>query len=526
VPVLRMPQDDSIGNVLGNLGTTLSTALNPMNQLRAQDIQQQIQQRNFEVNKARALDAANANAATVYGNANPHNLSPADLEVAKAQIRNGTYNASQTIDALKAAGTYASAQAAAGLIDANYPQWSEAERASAKSDILSGRKNLSEILTDRANAGINTNKANATIDATGAARDATTGPNAALAAEAAASGDAPAAGKLIAQGNEMTAPVISGPLTSPSVQTQIDQRRTQQAIAGTTPPAGQPVSAGLVPAQTAADVAKKTIEAQAAPRSPDQVVPTVAPTDVTTGQPVNVAPGAPPPPGVVSQQGSGPDTAAITASATAKTAADTGTKFRADDLTSDMESGRKANDMLRTVALMRMLAGEIDNDTPVGQLASGIANRIKDQFGITLNPSQSARNAFEQIGNQLISETRKDDGVLRVAGPELSFFGKTLPNARQDKASLGLALDQLETKARNLIDIGRLARTTYGKTNGAPDAAAYSDYSDRRDAILRPPTADQPAGTPATSPRMGSQPAPASPQRKWVVQPDGSMRLQ
>ena len=97
MPVLRMPTDNTLGDTLGNLGSSLAQALNPMNQIRAQDMLAQMRQREWEIRQKQMLDAANANAAAVYRNANPHNLSPADLEVAVAQIRNGQYNASQTI---------------------------------------------------------------------------------------------------------------------------------------------------------------------------------------------------------------------------------------------------------------------------------------------------------------------------------------------------------------------------------------------------------------------------------------------
>ena len=158
MPILRMPQDDTLGSTLGNLGQALANNLNPMNQLRGQELLQQMQQQRFDLQRQQQIDAANANAATVYQNANPHGLSDADLAATVAGIRNGTYNPTQTMDAIKAAGGYAANSAAADQLDAAASRMDARPAPSARGDILSGRKNLSEVETDFANAGIATNK--------------------------------------------------------------------------------------------------------------------------------------------------------------------------------------------------------------------------------------------------------------------------------------------------------------------------------------------------------------------------------
>jgi hypothetical protein len=283
-------------------------------------------------------------------------------------------------------------------------------------------------------------------------------------------------------------------------------------------------------------IVQKNLETQAAPRAPEQIVPAVPPVDVTTGAPI-VAPPTPPlgpdgqpvaaaplPSGGFGQAAQGPNTKAIEQSKSAATAADEGTKFRAADVTADMESGRKANDMLRTVALMRQYANLLDNNAPLGQLSMAFVQRVKDEFGVTLDPNQSARNAFEQLGNSLIAETHKDDGVLRVAGPELNFFARTLPNAQQDRPSLMRALDNLEIKARNLIAVGRKARDVYGATGGNVDAASYTGYTTARDKILAPPTLNQPIGAADTTPVTGGKKIVTPPKGVTILKqnPDGT----
>ena len=478
MPVLRMPADDTLGSTLGNLGASLSQALNPMNMIRAQDIQAQVQQRQWEIQHQQQLDAANANAAEVYGNANPHGLSPADLEVAKAQIRNGSYNASQTIDALKAAGGYAAAQATAGMIDAQHPEWSDAQRTSAKQQVLSG-KSLSEVEQGYATAANETNKATANIGATSAAQGATTGPNAALAGAAAAGGDETGASKLIAQGNELTAPVISGPLSDPNVQAQIDKRRTQQAVAGTTPPAGAPVSSGLAAPTAVADITQKNIVAQSAPRAPGQIVPAVPATDPLTGQPVAVAPGAAPPPGVISQKGAGPDTAATAATAAAEATGKAGSDYANTVLQGGIQEGQGAQTVLNDVHQLRYLASAMNSDGPMSQLQNKLADEMYQKFGLTLTPGQSAREVFNNYVAALMGSWRKDVGIQRLALPEIQLGQLSLPNANMSLDALNSALDFVQAKAQVSDQVGRKALQYWSDQSQPIEQRANAFLSDR-----------------------------------------------
>ena len=229
-----MPADTSLGDTLGNLGRSLAEGFNPLNQIRAQDMLAQMRQREWEIRQKQMLDAANANAAIVYRNANPHNLSPADLEVAVAQIRNGQYNASQTIEALKAAGGYQAAQAAAGLVDAQHPEWSPAQRASAKQQIIAG-KSLSEVEQSYATAANETNKATATIAGTNAA----TTP---AAKEAAAIGQPETATKLDTQEQTSHRAADHGALKRCDDATGDRPRTIERSIAGVPVTADAPVS--------------------------------------------------------------------------------------------------------------------------------------------------------------------------------------------------------------------------------------------------------------------------------------------
>ena len=514
MPFLRQEPDNTLGETLGNLGSALGNALNPMNQIRANDMMAQIQQRRWEILQQQRIDASNQNAATVFRNANPLGMDPASLEATATQIGQGKYDPSQWVTATTGLAKQRAAQAASDAVvsDPEVQSFSPAEQASVQSLVLNGTSLAdakSQVATERANA----NKTNATITATGAA----TSP---FAKEAAANNQPDVAVQIDTANNLENEPPITGPLGGADTQAQLDKRMIQRGVAKIPVTADMPISSGEAGNVAVKDITGKTIVAQAAPRAPDQIVPAVAPVDVLTGQPVG--PGATTP--GFQQTAQGPDTQAITQSKSAATAADEGTKFRATDIASDMESGRKANDMLRTVALMRQYSNLLGNDAPLGQLSMAFVQRVKDELGVTLDPSQSARNAFEQLGNSLIAETHKDDGVLRVAGPELSFFSRTLPNAQQDRPSLMRALDNLEIKARNLIAVGRKARDVYGATGGNVDAASYTGYTAARDKILAPPTIDQPVGTADKTKTSDTKttPPPAGP-RVWTKNADGTM---
>lgn len=480
-----------------------------------------MQQQRFELQRQQQLDAANANAAEVYGVANPHGLSPADLEVAKAQIRNGNYNASQTIDALKAAGGYAANQAAANMIDAAHPEWSGSQRASAKADILSGRKNLSEVETDFANAGITTNKSSATIDATNQARTAATSPNApanaALAAEAAANANPADAAKIIGQSKVLdqgAALPQNTPVNAPALTTL----STEQGIAGVpqTPPAQ---TAGP---RAVADITGKTIVAQAAPRAPTAVVPPVAPIDPLTGQPIVVAPGAMPPSGVFSQPAQGPDTQATAASAGAESAA----KSYGEDLTQAITDGGTALRLKTKLAQLRALSVIVDaGDT--GQAPVAVIKWLADHDIVVGNRAE-AYKAMDQILNTELPDLRKQMGIRFYAGPEIKAANKTIGSASLPPPVLNNIIANEEAAADIQIQKAYLAQQArYGQ--GA-DTISPRDYykqamtmdasiQDRTDALRKAYNAIGTETAPGAKPDGASLPAmkpdPANP-GKWL----------
>jgi hypothetical protein len=527
LPILRMPADTSLGDTLGNLGAQLTQAFNPLNQIRAQDMLAQVQQRQWEIQQQQRIDAANQNAATVYRNANPYGEDPASLEVSANAIASGHGDLNKSIDGVKAIGGWRANQTAGDLYAAAHANDLPPDQlASDVAQIRSGTKTASELASQRANAVLDTTKA---VNTVGAVNKATTP----FSREAAAIGQPETANKLDTQNTLLTAPVISGSLEDPNVQAQIDQRRTQQAIAGVTPPAGQPVSSGLAAPTAVADITQKNIVAQSAPGSPANVVRAVPAVDPLTGQPVTVAPGATPPPGVFSQPAQGPNTAATAATASAETGAKNVAKARNEDVQADIDTGKTSQNMLRNLATLRQYSYLLPNDSVIDQATATAMNAAFGDLGVTLTAGQSATNAFKAIASQMIADSRKDMGIQRLAGPEIQALATMLPNPKWDPQALGAVLDSFEGKARRGADVGALARKTLGRSSDAGVSQQdHSKYADARDAILgasMPDPSKPPSQTPQTPPVQAPPTLPAlkfDPKSNgWLhLQPDGSYR--
>ena len=528
-----MPADTSLGDTLGNLGRSLAEGFNPLNQIRAQDMLAQMRQRQWEIQQKQALDAANANAAIVYRNANPHNLSPADLEVAVAQIRNGQYNASQTIEALKAAGGYQAAQAAAGLVDAQHPEWSPAQRASAKQQIIAG-KSLSEVEQSYATAANETNKATATIGATSAA----TTPNA---KEAAAIGQPETATKLDTQNKLLTAPPITGPLSDATTQQAIDQRTIERGVAGVPVTADAPVSIAEGPAIRAANAGATTTATNTAdnatkPRGnvypgpggfsngPAQPAQPAQPPAPSSNGPTSAAQATPPAPVTVANP-SAPFTVPTTVSRTlpdgstlmGPTATETATndatnKARADTLNQAMDEGATAARMKVKLAQIRDLETVSSTGGAGGQVAAAAMKRLADA-GIVVGDQASAYKAIDQILNTEIPDLRKASGIQRLAGPEIQAVGKQIGTANLPPGVLNNIIANEEAAADTQIARRSNAQNTLG-IGGQP--MTYTDYTNadndlnnslkqRTDALRQQYDA---IGTQAQQPAPIAQPGP------------------
>jgi hypothetical protein len=519
MPVLRMPGDDTLGSTLGSMADAWGQAYDPLARARAAQMGQTIQMSRFELGQKQSIDAMNANAAQVYLNANPLGEDDASLAATAAAIRSGSYNPEQWVNATTGLAKLNANRKAAGALTPGSPDtagMTPGQIADAQAQVLGGAS-LPTYQSQVAGATTDIAKTAATLNASNLAGGATpaTMPDLARALAAAQAFTSPKEALITAAGGNVAAGANA---TSPADLAAV--RANTTLFAGQPIAAGTPVNQGDVASVRAADTAQKAtvagVEAMTRPRSPQDISsgfvadPNNPNTPVTFVQPGETPPATPP--GGVLVPPREPSLPTVKSLAAAEASGKEGgsfvTKARNEDVQEDIESGLTSQMLLRNIGLLRQYAPQLNNDNPISQAASAALNRTFEELGVTLTPGQSARNAFDVISKQLIAASRKDAGVQRMAGPEISYLERALPNAAQDSASLMQGLDNLETKARLGIDIGTLARKTLA---GSPDSGVtqqgYTDFLTKRAAINAPPTEAQPFGT--ATPKTGTQtPAP------------------
>jgi hypothetical protein len=551
MPFLRQEADTSLGDTLSNLGSQLTQAFNPLNQLRAQATAQEIQQRRFELQQQQNLDAANRNAATVYSSANPLNLNDADLAATTAQIRSGHYDPDKYIGSLKAAGGYKAAQAAVAAIDANPGDLSPQELASVKAQVLGGTS-YADAMTQVQNSRLTTAKTKGVIDTANAVPAAPTpspvpaapaaaaapaaSPAAPTAAPAAAtppdelpglirnailSGDQAQAEKLSALQRVRNANIPPGtPLGDPRVQALLNDMR----IAGIAPQTGEAPTLSLQPQVTSRDVATKIAESRAALHPPGQVGSGFGYTVDANGNVTFTKPGETPPSGpgaaTVNVPAAGPDTTAIASSTAAEASAKAATDYASAQLQDGISDGLAGRKVLNDVKQLRRLASLMDNTGMMTQAESNIADAAFRALGLTVTPGQTAREVFDTYKADLMASWRKDEGVQRLALPEIQLGNISLPSARMSRDALDQALDAVQAKATLGDKVGQSALKYWAKGPTAENAAAFLDERNKIYAPEANPTDTIRRGRtsgPAPKTNYISVPDPANPGRYKIV---------
>ena len=416
-----MEPDNTLAQTLGGLGANLQQAFDPMRQIQAGNILSEVQQRQWELQQKQRIDAANQNAAEVYGNANPHGQSPADLEVSKAQIRSGNFNLAPTIDALVAAGNLQARQKASALYASTHSDLPPADLASAQADLVSGRKNASEIDSDRANAKSTINKTQSVIDETNAAVTP-------AAKAAAASGQPEVATQLDAADTLFHKPPITGPLEDPKVQANIDQTNILRGQAKIPVTADMPVSSGLAAPQATAKIVQGNLADQSKFHAPDLVRSAIPPTDPITGLPI-----APNTPGGFTQTAAGPDTAATISTEAAKTQAHEIAAGDVKTLDEAIGESGSAQAMKSKLSQLKDLADALDTS---GAGLTSRALRTLADYNVHPGDIGATYAAIQQIINAEIPDVRQKAGIQRLAGPAIKEEQLILGTANMPKKTL------------------------------------------------------------------------------------------
>ena len=482
MPVLRSPPDNTLSETLGNLGSSLTNAFNPLNTIRAQNLQSEIQQRNWEIQQKQSIDAANKNAANVFYNSDLP-FDPATKEMIAAGLRSGTLGVNNYIDALTKTGSLKANQTAAQMYAATHADLPPEELASDQAQILQG-KSSSEIDAQRATTKLTGIKTDQTAAGVAAAQTP-------AAKEAAALGQPLDATQLDAGNTLLNQPPITGALGDPDVQKQIDRTtilRGQAKIPVTT---DMPVSSGLAAPTAQAAVTKQNIIEQSKPRSPDLIVPAVPPTDVLTGQPVPQAQPAPPadgstpptpappPVGVVSQTRQGPDVPATQATEGGKTTAHEVAAGDVKVLDQAISESGAAQSMKSKLSQLKDLADALDTS------GAGLSSRVLRtlaEYNIHPGDIGATYAAIQQIINAEIPDVRQKAGIQRLAGPAIKEEQLILGTANMPKKTLMNIIANEEAAADQQISRANLA---YQARSGQMPMSEYYKQSLALDATIK-----------------------------------------
>ena len=487
MPFLREAPDDTLASTLGNLGSALGTALNPMNQFRAQDVLAQIQQRQWEIQQARRIDASNQNAASVFRQANPYNQDPASLEATATQIGQGKYDPAQWVSAATGLVKQRAAQAAADAVDTDpdVQGYTPAEQASVTSQVLNG-VSLADAKSQVANERLTTVKTNRGIAAGDAAQSAGSAPGmppelGALAGNAALT-DSKAAEGLIAGGRARVAST-NMPATTSQFSPDVSTLTADQSAAGQTPT----LPAQLQPQKLSTDLSEDVAKRSMGPMSPEQVI-RGGTWDPMTGTFTPAAPALPnAAPAAPTPGPSGTATAAAAPADTASVAAAEGSKTKAHEMAAGdvkvldqavSESGA-AQAMKSKLAQLKDLADTLD--TGGLGLTSRVLRTLAD-YNIHPGDVGATYAAISQIINSEIPDIRQKAGIQRLAGPAIKEEQLILGTANMPRSVLMNIIANEEASADLQISRAQLA---YQARTGQMPMDEYYKQSLALDATIK-----------------------------------------
>jgi hypothetical protein len=499
MPVLRMPGDDTLGSTLGSMADAWGQAYDPMARARAAQMGQQIQLSQFDLQKQKTLDAYNQNAATVFDNANPLNQDPASKAATVAAIRAGTYNAEQAVNATVGLTKLRANQATADLLNPGTPDtagMTPAQIADARAQVLSGAS-LPTYQSQVAGATTDIAKSAATLNAANAVTNATPSnmPDVSHALAGAQVFSSPAEAQKIAAGGNLAAGATA---TSPA--DLANQRINTTLFTGQGVAAGTPVNQPNLTAVQNQEIAARAIQEMVASglraRGINEVsAGVIINSNPAPGQsPVTVVPiGASPPTTLGPNETYYPprnlDPQAVQTAAAAEASGKEGgeqtAKLATDTVNEAQAAGFRANELASKVARLREIMPYLNNQGPLQQFAGDLANKIQQEWGITIGPGQSARNVWNTMVNQLLPELKDDYGFQRVAAPEIALAQGGMPMGSLDAGAILRIVNALDATAemnKQVAGLGAQARkASPGMAGITPQA--YDQFLQGRAAI-------------------------------------------
>ncbi len=424
MPFLRQEPDDTLAQTLSGLSSSLGNALNPMNQIRAQDVLAQVQQRQWEVAQQRRFDAANQNAAAVFRQANPFQQDPASLEATATQIGQGKYDPSQWVSAATGLTKFRAAQAVSDAIDSDPEMagWDDADKASAKAAALNGTS-LMDLKKQHSDTGFTITKNNRMVAGSDAAASAASQPGmtpeAGPLAASQALTDPTAAEKLIAS-QRARSEATEMPADTSQFDPTVSTLTADQSAAGQTPTLPAQLQPQKITTDVGADVAKRTL----GPGPADQPVrggsfdPKTGVVTVAPAAPPN-APATPPVPGPTGTVTVGPapaDTASVAATEGQKTTAHEVAAGDIKTLDEAISESGAAQAMKSKLSQLKDLSDALDTS---GMGLTSRVLRTLAEYNIHPGDVGATYAAIQQIINSEIPDVRQKAGIQRLAGPAI-----------------------------------------------------------------------------------------------------------
>lgn len=510
-----MPGDGTLGQYLGSMADAWGQAYDPMARARAGLMGQQLQTSQFDLQKARAIDAMNANAAQVYLNANPLNEDDASLAATAAAIRSGNYNPEQWVNATTGLAKLNANRAAAGALTADSPDaanMTPAQLASGQAQLIAGQP-LPAYETSVANARLDAAKTNAVI----AAANASNAPS--VAATDTTAGSNPLADAVIRAGilSGQTAPDIlraqamEGITTSPTGtdQANLNNRSNLITVATGQPPSLQtPLVPGQAPAivlrNTVADATKEAAIRATTPGRPGDVYPTFGQTPnggfqvggrivipgpgETAGATVSAPPAAP---DATTTQPTQPTTPLTTTDPSGNKIVNPAiagqtklAEIQADqygkDLTEARDGGVAADKLVATLSLAKQMHDKLASNTPLDQAELQILQKFAQDTGVALNDKAAALQAVGNLVAQQMPDMREDLHIRNFAGPEIAAIKTMLADPALSSDVFNLIINT-EMSNANIAQSRRDAALDAIRGGQAP-----SVYYDKERQVLDP----------------------------------------
>lgn len=517
MPVLRMPGDDTLGSTLGSMADAWGQAYDPMARARAMQMGQSIQMGRFELGQKQSIDAMNANAASVYLNANPQNEDPASLAATAAAIRSGTYNAEQHANALIGLAKLSANKAAAGALTADSPDGSymtPAQLASGQAQLVAGQP-LPAYESSVANARLDTAKTGAILNAANASATPGTAPTDTT------PGTSPATDALIKAAilSGQTAPdvlrakAMEGITTGPTGTdpTNLNNRSALITVATGQPPSLQtPLVPGQAPAivqrNTVADATKEAAIRATTPGRPGDVYRPFGQTAAggfqvggqiiipgpgeTAGATVPTAPSAPdaspdatqptqtqPP---LSTKDASGNTIINPSIAGQTKLSEMQSEQYGKDLTEAREGGESADKLIPILSLAQQLHSQLAATSPMDQAYNQILQKIATVTGVAVNDKAAALQAIGNLVARQMPDMREELHIRNFAGPEISAIKTMLADPALSDENFNLIM---KTEMAN-------ANVAQNRRDAALDAIRYgqspSAYYDKEKQVFAP----------------------------------------